>query len=143
MNEAPQTLDAARAVRILHAALVAGVVVAAGVFFFMVQSMHMSPLLPGSVATVLTAFSLTQLVIAFGFLRRRIPERSAGEAPQSYWAGAEPRGAAIVFWAVTEGAALFGVIGYFLTGARAPAVAAGIAIITLAMFRPSQLEGSP
>jgi hypothetical protein len=141
MNEAPPTVDAARAVRIMHAALVAGVVLAAGVVAFLIQSKRIPPLLPGGVATIVAALSLVQLVVAAGFLRRRIPERGIGEESQSYWAAPEHRGAAIVLWAVTEGAALLGLIGYFLTGALAPAVVAGIAIVTLAFFQPSHLEG--
>jgi hypothetical protein len=142
MHQTTPTLDPARAVRVMHFALVTGVVLAGGVFAFLVQvrGLTLAPL--PRVATITAAVSIGLLAVAVLFLRRRILTRPFNETPDAYWARPEHRGAAIVLWAVTEGAALLGLIGYLLSGALAPAVAAVLATVTLAVFRPAHLEGA-
>lgn len=142
MNQTTSTMAVARAIRVLHLALVAGLVLAAGVFVVLIQVIRFPAYASPTVGVILAAVSIMLLVLAAAFLRRRIPERRGDEQPDSYWESPELRGAAIVLWAVTEGAALLGLIGYLLTGAPVPAVAAGIAIATLILFRPSHLEGA-
>ena len=142
MHQTAPTLDAARAVRVMHFALVAGVLLAGGVFVFLVQFSRFPPNAAPTVGTILAVGSIALVAFAAVFLRRRIPERRFDETPDSYWSMPEHRGAAIVLWAVTEAAALFGLMGYFLTSSPAPGVAAGIAAVALIVFRPSNLEGA-
>jgi hypothetical protein len=121
---------------------VGGVVATGAVFAFLVQVNRFTFLASPVLGTILAGVSIGLLGVATVFLRRRIPQRSLEEPSTSYWAAPENRGTAIVLWAVTEGAALLGLIGYLVTGALAPAVAAGIAGVALIVFRPSQLEGA-
>ena len=129
-----------RAVRVLHFALLAGVVLAAAVFVFLVRVDHFAVSLPQFIAPLFAGGSIALLAFAT-FLRRRIPARASNERPDEYWTPPERRGAAIVLWAATEGAALLGILGYVLSANLLPGAAALLAIGTLAMFRPSYLEG--
>lgn len=95
-------------------------------------------------AVRLLHFSLTAsctLAVASVFARRRIPERRLDQAPDTFWANPGATGAAILLWALIEGAGLVGWVGYLLTGVTAPALSAVIAIGALLVFRPSRLEG--
>lgn len=134
------TMRFARTVRILHGALVAGVLTLGVLFFAIVRVRGPGPAAAAPIGAALAAVGLGAVVLAALVLRRRVPERRPDQAPDTYWASAEARGAAIVLWAVAEGGALTSLVGYFLTGALAPAVAAGIAIVTLVAFRPGRLE---
>jgi divalent metal cation (Fe/Co/Zn/Cd) transporter len=122
--------------------MVGGLLAAAGVFVFLVEVRRFPPSAPPTVAAIVAVGSIALLAFGVVFLRRRIPERRFDETPASYWAMPERRVAAIVLWAVLEGAALLGLIGYLLTGAPAPAVAAGLAIAALAVCRPSSIAGA-
>jgi hypothetical protein len=135
-------MDFARTVRILHGALLAGVVLLAGLFVFLVRVQGLPPSAPESVGNGLTAATLGLVVVATTVLRRRVPARDPQESADAIWAAAANRGPAIVLWAVTDGACLLALVGYFLTGALAPAVAAGIALVTLFAVRPGHLEGA-
>jgi hypothetical protein len=142
MQQTSPTIDAARAVRVMHFALVVGVLLAGGVFVFLVQFNQFPPNATPTVGTILAVGSIALVAFAAVLLRRRIPERGVDATPDSYWSMPEHRGAAIVLWAVTEGAALLSLLGYLLTGAPAPGITAGIAVAALIMFRPSNLEGA-
>ena len=126
----------------MHFAMLAGLVLAAAVFVFLVRFSGFAVSVPRPLAPLLAGGSIVLVAVAATFLRRRIPERGFNEPPEVYWASPEHRGAVIVLWAVTEGAALLGLIGYLLTGSLLPGASALIAIATLAVFRPSHLEGA-
>lgn len=141
MDETRDTPGTAQAVRIIHAALVAGVMLAGGTFAFMVRARGHAPQGGETLGIVLPAVGIGLLLVSATVLRRRVPERSAQQSSDGYWSVVENRGAAIVLWAVTEGAALVSLVGYFLSGA--PAAAATVAVIALAaliLYRPSRLE---
>jgi hypothetical protein len=91
---------------------------------------------------VLAGVSVVLLAVAVSVLRPRVPERGPEQAPDQYWNEPRSRGSAIMLWASIEGAGLVGVVGYFLTGGTAPAVAFALAFGSLVLLRPERLEGS-
>ncbi len=142
MNQNPNTPGAAQTVRIIHAAMVAGVVLAGGTFVFMVRTRGHAPEEAATLGIVMPVVAVGLLLVAASVLRRRVPERSARQSADGYWAVVETRGAALVLWAVTEGAALVSLVGYFLSGALAAAAVGAAALATLVLYRPSRLEGA-
>jgi hypothetical protein len=126
--------------RIIHAALVAGVVFGGGVFAFIVHVREPAPGGSEILGIVLPAIGIGLMLVSASVLRRRVPERRAQQTPDTYWAVAENRGAAIVLWAATEGAGLISLVSYFLTGAPVAAAVAVIALGALILYRPSRLE---
>jgi len=133
----------ARLVRILHSALLAGMALSGAVLYLVRRMPHALPTLEiprlGLVFAVVPALLL---VVAVTALRPRVPERSTGQNADAYWNELRSRGASLVLWASIEGAGLVGAVGYFLTGATAPAVAFGLALAALVQFRPGRLEGN-
>jgi hypothetical protein len=135
-------MAAARATRILHGALVVGLVLVGGTFYVLLRVLQ-GPLGGApNIGVVLAGLAVGLLVVASTVLRRRVPERRFDQSQDEYWASVESRGASIVLWAVVDGAGLIGWVGYVLTGGAAPAAAAVLSIVTLIFFlRPSRLEG--
>jgi hypothetical protein len=140
MDQSRVTPGMAQAVRIIHAALVAGVLLVGGVFAFIVRARGQQPGGGEPLGIVLPALGLSLVLVSASVLRRRVPERTSQQSSDEYWASAGNRGAAIVLWAVTEGAAFVSLVAYFLTAAPAAAAAAVIAIATLILYRPGRLE---
>jgi hypothetical protein len=140
MDQTRDTPGTAQAVRIIHAALVAGVLLAGGTFAFMVRSRGHAPEGGETLGIVLPALGIGLLLVSASVLRRRVPERRSQQSSDGYWAAVETRGAAIVLWAVTEGAALVSLVGYFLSGAPAASAVAVVALVALILYRPSRLE---
>ena len=134
-------VPAARTVRVMHAALVFGVVLAGAVFVY--RTVTVGPAFLGAplIGYVTAAFALVNLAIATAFLLPRIPSRSSAEAPDDYWIRSEVRTATIIVWAVLEGSSLIALVGYFLTGNVVPAIVAAVAIVALAVARPARIEG--
>jgi len=141
MDPAAQPVAAARGVRILHAALAIGLSVVAGTFVFVLRSL--GPSLPNTplIGYATAGLGLANLAVAAGFFRPRIPQRRTDQSPDDYWVTTEARAAAIVIWAMIEGAGLISLVGYLLTGNVVPAAVAALAIVTLIVLRPSRLEG--
>ena len=140
MDQTGETPGAALAVRIIHAALVAGVLLAGGTLAFMVRVRGHAPEGGETLGIVLPVVAIALLLVSASVLRRRVPERSSQQSPDGYWAAVENRGAAIVLWAATEGAALVSLVGYFLSGVSAAATVAIVALAALIVYRPSRLE---
>ena len=129
-----------RSIRILHGALVVGLVLVGGTFFLLVPTQGPLGGAP-NVGVVQAGLAVGLLVVAFTALRRRVPERGFDQSQDAYVVSVETRGASIVLWAVVDGAGLIGWVGYVLTGDAAPAAAAALSIVTLIVSRPSRLEG--
>jgi len=132
---------AARGVRILHAVLVIGLIVVGGVFVFVLRGLGPSLINTPLIGYATAGLGLANLAVVVGFFRPRIPQRRTDQSPDDYWATYEARVAAIVIWAMIEGAGLISLVGYFLTGSVVPAAVAALAIVTLIVLRPSLLEG--
>lgn len=129
-----------RAIRMLHGALVGGLALAGATFVLLVQIQGRALGGPPIVGFVLAGIAVSLLVVAAAIARPKVPERASHQSPEAYWDSAEARGAAILLWAVVDGAGLAGCVGYLLTGGAAPAAAAVLSILALFVFRPSRLE---
>ena len=120
MNQGPPLANAPRVVRILHTALLGGLILSGATLYLARRLSQPPPVGEARVLTlVLAVVSVGVLVIAVGMLRPRVPERRSEQNPEAYWTDAS-RAAAIVLWAAIEGAGLVGAVGYFLTAAAAP-----------------------
>src|SRR2546422_380016 len=134
--------SAPRVVRILHIALIVGLVLSGATLYLVRRVLQRPSVEDAPVLTlVLAAVAIVLLVLAVGALRPRVPERRPRQDPNAYWSEAGTRGAAIVLWAAIEGAGLVAAVGYFLTGGTAPAVGFALALATLILFPPGRLEG--
>jgi len=141
MNQGPPLANAPRVVRILHTALLGGLILSGATLYLARRLSQPPPVGEARVLTlVLAVVSVGVLVIAVGMLRPRVPERRSEQNPEAYWTDAS-RAAAIVLWTAIEGAGLVGAVGYFLTAAATPMVAYALALAALVLFRPGRLEG--
>lgn len=140
MNQTSQTVSAARGARILHLALAGGLALVGGVFLVLESAAGgplSGPRIPGVAFAVV---SVAQIVIALGWFRQRVRPRAFSQSVEDYWSSADIRGAAIVVWALLEGAGLFSWVGYLLIGGIVPAATAVLALVLLVGVRPSRLE---
>lgn len=140
MEPPRMTLPNARGMRILHAALTAGLTLGAIVFFIVRRVSPVPALAQAQVLSLaLTVAAISAIVVAFTVLRPRFPARASEQTADVYWGDAAVRMSALVLWAVVEGAGLIAAVGYLLTGATPPLVALVLAILTLASLRPERL----
>jgi hypothetical protein len=142
MDQTGDIPNPAQVVRIIHAALVAGVLFTGAAFVFVVHARESMPESGEMHGILLAVIGLALALVSAPVLRRRIPERTAQQSPDGYWGIVENRSAAMILWAVIEGAALASLVGYFLTGSLVPVITAVIALAALILFRPSRLEAS-
>ena len=131
-------LSDARATRILHAAFTGGVASLAVVAYLVPRML--GPLLPDGGARVViagafTAVAVLSIGVAILFARRRLPAPGPGEG---YWTP-EARGAAIILWALTDGGAICGFVGYMLTARLAPALMGVVGLAALLWYTPGRL----
>jgi len=136
-------MNPARGIRILHAALVIGVILVGATFLFLVR-LQGHPLGGGGgplIGYVTAGLAVMNLTVVLGVLRPRMPQRRMEQSPDDYWKANEARGASIIIWAMTEGAGLLAWVGYLLTGGIVPAAVGALSIGGLIMLRPSRLEG--
>jgi hypothetical protein len=128
----------ARAVRLIHTALVMGVLLFAVVVQFVLRpTLVGSTELPPLVVTVLVGSAFVACALSLVF-RQRVPRRSADESADLFWTRATAP--AIRVWALLEGASLLAVYVYARTGAPAPV---GVALVAVALFivlNPAYLE---
>jgi len=126
-----------RAIRIIHIALVLGLVLIAGTFFVLRQRTGLMLAFGPFLGVLLAAIALVNLILALGFLAPRLPRRPADQSPDDYWMRTETRGAAIILWVLVEGAGLLSWVG-----AWAPAAVGVLAVASLALLGPTRFEGS-
>jgi hypothetical protein len=140
MNQTTPIPGAARSARILHLALVVGLALV-GAVFFLLDTLSRGRLNVARIPSVaFAALSIIQIVVALGWFRQRIPQRSFNQSPDGFWSSNDVRSASIVLWALLEGAGLFSWVGYLLTGGILPAAASILALLLLVGVRPSRLE---
>ena len=132
---------APRAVRVVHAALVAGLSIVGATFLVLRRARHMDFGVGAGLGRVFAVMSLVVLAVALFFLRSRIPQRRSDQSPDEYWSARESRDAAVILWAIVEGAGMVGWVGYLLTGSVAPGLIAVVSILSLILIRPSRIEG--
>src|SRR6266700_1539274 len=128
----PVTLEARlRVVKIIHAALMAGVIL-----FLLVAAVlrqRGGAVAAGQFGPVLTYVGLGVLAGAF-VLVRPDPAPAPGQAADQWWTASQSR--LIVLWAVTEGACLVNAMVWFITQARVSLGAAALALAVLFVLRP-------
>ena len=128
----------AKNIRLIHAAMVTGVLLFAVVGHFvlrpaMANSGDLPPIMLGTLLGVALGACALSLV-----LRRRVPQRSSDESVNLYWATAATP--ALLTWAAVEGASLLAIFLYARTGAQATIAVAVIAVLLFVALNPAYLE---
>lgn len=128
-----------KTIRLIHAAMVAGVLLFAIISHAVLRpTMKASQDIPALALNVALVAALAICVLALLF-RRRIPRRSNDVSPDLFWRTAATP--ALIAWAPAEGACLLAIIFYALTGSQAAVVVAAIAIVVLLVgLNPRYLE---
>ncbi len=139
MVNPPSTL---RVVRILHAAMLGGLVATGGTLV-LVRRLVPLPAMGDSrmLAPVLTTAAGLLLTVAWLALRSRVPARRSEQSADAYWGVPSTRVGAIVLWGVVEGAGVIAAVGFFLTGGGTTAAAYALALVTLVLLGPGRLQG--
>jgi hypothetical protein len=142
MDQVPQLAKVRRAVRILHTALCGGLFLSGAMLYLVRHVLRPPAVREGRVlALPLAVVAAVLLGVAVGVLRPKVPDRRPEQGSEAYWSDVESRGPALMLWASIEGAGLIGAVGYFLTGAVAPAGAFALALAALVLLGPGRLEG--
>jgi hypothetical protein len=74
-------------------------------------------------------------------MKRRVPARMLGQTPEQYWRTPATAQAALVFWALLEGAVMVATVGFFLTGLMPVAAVIAAALVIYWISGPSTLAG--
>ena len=136
---APQTPPTpAKIVRLLHGAMVTGMVLFALVAHFLVLPTR-TPADTFSPLFVRVALGIALGACALSFvLRQRVPRRSMDESADLFWTTA--RTPAMITWAALEGASILAIVTYMLSGATEAFAVAAIIMISFAAMTPAFLE---
>ncbi|HEY2852830.1 MAG TPA: hypothetical protein VGJ18_08300 [Gemmatimonadaceae bacterium] len=128
----------AKTIRLVHAAMITGVVLFALVAHFVMRpSMTGATDISPDIQRLLPGVALGAALVSL-LLRSRVPRRSATESPDSFWLKASSP--ALVMWAIAEGAGLLSVFLYGVVGAQSGIGIAAIAVVIMIMLRPGRLE---
>lgn len=134
MNQPATQPITERAARIIHTALVAGVVVILAALY----ALRGTVTVEGD-TTIVRYISLALLIligVVVYQLRVRIPAIGVDEDRDAWWAANAQR--VIVLWVVVEGIATLGGVIWFLTREYALIVACVVGLMLLGEFRPSR-----
>jgi hypothetical protein len=133
------TAATATTIRIIHAAMGAGVLVFALVGHFVLRpALAPSGALPPLLPPLLLASALGACALSF-LLRRRVPRRPTDASADLFWATATPP--ALLTWASLEAASLLAVLVYAFTGSPSAVGVAALAILLLVVvLNPARLE---
>lgn len=126
--------------RLLHAALLAGVLVMLGALTFVRQATG-SPVAPLPLSALrLAAFGAAVVALAANrALRTGLPGPGGERDRPAWWQ--ENGGRVLAIWALAEGAATVGAALWFLSGdAVVLAVASGVGLLLLLTGRPASFE---
>jgi hypothetical protein len=139
MTAPPPAAATSKTIRIIHAALVTGVLLFGLVGHFVMRpsltagSSEFPPaLLPGLLGVALAVCVLSLV------LRRRIPRRPADESADLFWVKAVAP--AMITWASLEAASLLSIFLYVRTGSPAAIAVAALAVALFVVFNPANLE---
>lgn len=125
----------AAAARIIHTALVLGVVVAAAVLLA-VRSAAYPADPPPLLLPVLVAVALTTVALAF-VLRARLPVRTSAMTDDAWWRA--NLGRVVPMWALLESTGMVGAVFYFIGVGRAGLIVAAAALALLVANGPGRL----
>jgi len=140
-----ETPGSPQAARVLHRALLGGLLTISAVFLFIALGLHDAPLMNAGnntsiVGNVLAACGIMPIVLGLFVLKPRVPMRTSGQDEAAFWRTALY--AVIPVWAVIEGAGIVGAVGALLTGSLAPALIVAIALGCLVVFSPGHFESA-
>lgn len=123
------TRSPARAARMLHASLIVGQLLFAGVTFLQRRNGGEAPApLSRQSLIVMGGAAVAACVLAL-VLRQRIPTRSRETSPDLFWTTAAPK--AMMAWVPLEAAGLFALAQFFAT---ADPIAVGVAAVPLSLL---------
>ena len=141
MNEDLRTVSASRSARLLHAALTGGLALVGAIFVVLLRVLNGSWGGARIPAFAFAGIALVQIGFALTVWRRRIPPRRLEQSVEDYWSSNALRSSCIVLWALLEGAGLFALVGYLLTGGIVAAAIGLVALLALVGVPPRRLEG--
>jgi hypothetical protein len=121
--------------RVIHLALVLGVVVAAAALLALRTAAAAAPA-PPVLLPVLVAVAIGTVGGALA-LKARLPERTAGVGDDAWWAA--NLGRAVPVWALLEAAGIVGAVFYFIGVGRAGLIVAAAALALLVANGPGRL----
>jgi hypothetical protein len=137
--------DPRRAARVMHTALLGGLLTISAVFLFLGFGLHVAPLIRDAkgaamIGYILAAAGLMPIIIAMLILRPKVPTRTSGQSDAGYWQGA--LGPALSVWVLCEGGGITAAVGALLTGLWAPMVTVAVAVTCLVLMGPGRFENS-
>jgi hypothetical protein len=130
----------AKTIRLIHAAMVTGVLLLAAVGHFVLRpTMANSGDLPPSMLRTFLGVALGACALSL-VLRRRVPQRSTDESVDLYWTKAASP--ALLTWAPLEAASLLAIYLYARTGAQSTIAVAAVAVLLFVALNPARFERS-
>lgn len=130
-----------RTIRLIHFAMFFGTLLVGVVALVVTTRPGAAPASqPPMLGFLLTGAGVLSMAIAIAVLRPRFAGRGSTESGDSFWTPARSA-AAMPIWALIEGGALVGVVGYFLTRMWAPLTLVPVALLLGVLTRPAALEG--
>ena len=137
--------DPRRAARVLHTALLGGLLTISAVFLFLGFALHVAPLIRDAygvamIGYILAAAGLLPIILGVLVFRPKVPARVSGQSDAAYWQGA--LGPALVVWVLCEGGGIIAAVGALLTGLWAPIVTVAAAVTCLVLMGPGRFENS-
>ena len=137
--------DPRRAARVMHTALLGGLLTISAVFLFLGFGLHVAPLIRDAygvamIGYILGAAGLLPIIIAMLILRPKVPARTSGQSDTAYWQGA--LGPALAVWVLCEGGGITAAVGALITGLWAPIVTVVMAVTCLVLMGPGRFENS-
>ena len=128
----------ARAARMIHASLILGQVLFAGVAVFTKRANAATvTALPRTTVLLLFGAAIAACIIAL-VLRQQVPARSSSTSPDAFWTTASQK--ATLTWAPLEAAGLFALSQYFMSVDAIALAAAAIPLTLLVILNPWHLE---
>jgi hypothetical protein len=136
--------DPPRTARLLHRALLGGLLTITAVFLYLGIGIHVAPLITvGDVRVIgytLAAAGALLIVLALLVLKPRVPERRSGQDDVAFWGVAiYPM---IAVWALLDAAGFIGALGALLTGLWPPAALVAVAATCLLILGPNRIESA-
>lgn len=136
-----QPANPGQTIRLIHFALFFGAFLA-GVVMVYVKTRPDSgdPVQSPTMSMVFAGIGAMSMATSLAVLRPRFAARSSSESSEAFWTPARIA-AAMPIWALVEGGALIGVVGYALTHMWTPLALVPVAMLLGYLTRPAALEG--
>ena len=134
---APQAAPA-KTIRMIHAALVTGVILFGLVAHFLLRKTTADfGQIPPLAINALLGLSLCACAVSL-LLRRRVPQRATDESADLFWTKATTP--AMVMWASLEAPCLLTIYLYMRTGSPSAIGVAAVAVVLFIILNPGYLE---